>query len=122
MFAGLLKRAGLAVFAIVFLAGGMPHFAAAGGAQATSSLSMPHTPGMDAAPGGAHRHGHQTSGQQAPACQPTDDCLFCVVFDVPASNRIEAAPTWVVVAFVPNLSSLNGLIPSPEIFPPISQP
>jgi hypothetical protein len=122
MCVGLLKRIGLILVAIAFLSGGLPRMSMFSAGSASAVMTSLHAHDMHSAQAAAHPDGDCASpGKKAPACQHPDDCLACVLFDLPAKVRPAAAMSWTRLVFQPSTPSPSGVTPPPELFPPIRQ-
>jgi hypothetical protein len=118
---GLLKRIGLILVAIAFLSGGLPRMSMFRAAAAPAPTMSLHAHDMHSAQAAHHDDDCAALGKKTPACQHPDDCLACVLFDLPAKVRPAAALRWTRLVFQPSTPSPSGVTLSPELFPPIRQ-
>jgi hypothetical protein len=111
----LFRRIGVLLLAIAFLGGGLPGLAMATVGPAAAMASHMHA--MHVAPAADHH-----PRKAAPDCQHSNDCLACAAFDIPATILAVAAVHWIELSYRPGEPRLaQGMMPPPELFPPIRQ-
>jgi hypothetical protein len=117
---GLLRRIGVILLAIVFLAGGFSRMTVPPALSATAAGINVHPHHFLSSEGSDCAHAMPAAPvKTVPACQHGIDCLSCAAIDIARDVNLVPAQRWLRVSFGHASPRLSGVTQRPELFPPI---